>query len=201
MSVRFMPGNPDRSKAQTDRENLAEIIDIRSKLLSPEHPTTESPTHESPIDTLSVATKMLARKAMSAGELQKELQTVGCPATDIEVVIEEFKESLYLDDLGLARLVSEKLRSSKNASKNQIRRSLQQRLFEPYVIEEVLEDFAEEEETTLLFETAKKRARQMRGLSRDVAERRLIGFLSRRGWGGSEMFRAVTEALDSAESD
>ncbi|HUH52515.1 MAG TPA: regulatory protein RecX [Microbacteriaceae bacterium] len=201
MSVRFMPGNPDRSEAQTDRDNLAEIIDIRSKLLSPEHPAPEPPTSELTIDTLSVATKMLARKAMSAGELQKELRAVGCPATDIEVVIEEFKESLYLDDVGLARLVSEKLRSSKNASKNQIRRSLQQRLFEPFVIEEVLEDFAEEEETTLLFETAKKRARQMRGLSRDVAERRLIGFLSRRGWGGSEMFRAVAEALDGAESD
>lgn len=219
MTVRFTPVSPDPEDMGQDRENLAEIIDIRSKIVTEtfskkvlqtsnetaevirsefgQKPVETEAKAEPEIDTYLVATKKLARKAMSSGELKKELQQMECDSAEIEEVIEEFKKSLYLDDLGLARIICEKQRSNKKASKTQIKQTLQKRLIEQHTIEEVLSELDDEEEHELLYAAAEKRAGQMRDLPRDVAKRRLLGFLARRGWSGSAVTKVVNEVLNS----
>jgi len=50
---------------------------------------------------------------------------------------------------------------------------------------------------------ARKRAGQLRGLDREVVRRRLIGYLARRGYGGSQAWEVVAEVVGrtSAPSD
>src|SRR5690606_33269777 len=104
-------------------------------------------------------------------------------------------------DIGLARVMTEKLRDSKRASRAQIRRKLRERRLSDDVIETVVGELDEEEEQALLLQTAQDRARRLTGLDRVTAERRLLGFLARRGWGGEPALRATRAALDECTGE
>lgn len=140
--------------------------------------------------------RLLARRARSSGELRDDLLALDHSADDVSIVIDEFTESHYLDDLGLARVQSEKLRDSKGASRGQISRKLRERKLPDAVIEEILGELDVDEEFALLREAAAKRAERLTGLDRQTAQRRLLGFLARRGWSGEQAVRAANEALD-----
>lgn len=142
--------------------------------------------------------RLLARKARSSGELRNELLRLDHNPDDVETVIDEFERSLYLDDAGLARVLTEKLRESKRASRSQIRTKLRARKLSDSAIENALAELGDDDEYALLRSTAADRARTMRDLDRQTAERRLLGFLARRGWSGEPASRAVREALDGA---
>ncbi|MHA3683958.1 regulatory protein RecX [Leucobacter sp. HY1908] len=142
------------------------------------------------------AVRLLARRAKSSGELRGDLLALDHPADEVSLVIDEFIDSHYLDDLGLARVQAEKLRSSKGASRGQITRKLRERKLPDAVIDEVIGELDTDEEYALLREAAAKRAEKLGGLDRATAQRRLIGFLARRGWSGEPAMRAVNEALD-----
>ncbi|WP_336651374.1 MULTISPECIES: regulatory protein RecX [unclassified Leucobacter] len=144
--------------------------------------------------------RLLARRARSSGELRDELQRLDHPAHAVEAVIDEFEQSHYLDDAGLARAVTEKLRDTKRASRGQIRVKLRERRLPDAIIEAALGELDIDEEFALLRETARDRARKLGGLDRQTAERRLLGFLARRGWSGEPAMRAAREALDGSSS-
>ncbi|MGK0721640.1 regulatory protein RecX [Leucobacter sp. W1478] len=186
-----------------DRADLAEVIELRSRLpqvvqaASGSEPEPE-PEPEPARSAKEDGVRLLARRALSSGELRKELLSVGHPAFEVDSVIDEFVVSLYLDDLGLARAVTESLRDRKGASRSQIRMKLRDRMVSPAAIEEALGELNEDEEFSLLRAAAADRARKMGGLDRQTAERRLLGFLARRGWSGEPASRAVREALDGA---
>jgi len=237
MAVRFLP-QPDRAGAQhrEERGELAEVIDLRSKLpavvdrarsgveharsrsertwsaagvsvaLEPEAgPGTAAEAVSEPVDDARTAhedgVRLLARKALSSGELARELQQLGHGADEIESVIEEFVSGLYLDDAGMARVLTEKLRERKRASRTQIMVKLRERLLPSESIEAALGELDADEEFELLRSAAFDRAKKMRDLDRVTAERRLLGFLARRGWSGERAVRAAREALDLAASE
>ncbi|WP_205881141.1 regulatory protein RecX [Leucobacter insecticola] len=140
--------------------------------------------------------RLLARKAKSSGELRHDLLLLGHDPAAVDTVIAEFEQSLYLDDVGLARFLTEKLRDAKRASKSQIRVKLRERKLSDAAIDTALAELDDDEELALLRQTAADRARSMRDLDRQTAERRLLGFLARRGWSGEHATRAVRDALD-----
>ncbi|MFC7765038.1 regulatory protein RecX [Leucobacter soli] len=144
--------------------------------------------------------RLLARKARSTGEFRRELIGLGHDVQEAEAVALEFESSLYLDDLGLARTVAQGLRERKRASRMQIRMKLRERLLPDGVIEEALGELDEDEEGELLIAAAEARAARLGGLDRQTAERRLLGFLARRGWSGERAARAACEALDRGPS-
>lgn len=144
--------------------------------------------------------RLLARKAKSSGELREELLAIGHAVSDVEEVVAEFEANCYLDDDGLARALTEKLRDTKRASRAQIRRKLRDRRLPDAAIELAIGELDSDEEYALLREAAQDRARRLADLDRQTAERRLLGFLSRRGWSGEPAMRAVREALDGVSS-
>jgi regulatory protein len=142
--------------------------------------------------------RILARRARSSGELRDELLRLEHDPHEVENVIAEFEGNHYLDDLGLARAVTEKLRDTKRASRSQIRLKLRDRKLPDAVIDEAVGELDTDEEFAILRETAQDRARKLTGLDRQTAERRLLGFLARRGWSGEPAMRAARDALDGA---
>lgn len=157
----------------------------------------DEPDPETPArSTYEDGVRVLARRARSSGELRDDLLRLDHDAYEVEAVIAEFENSHYLDDLGLARAVTEKLRSAKRASRAQIRIKLRERKLPDGAIEEALGELDNDEEFELLRDTARDRARKLGGLDRQTAERRLLGFLARRGWSGEPAMRAAREALD-----
>lgn len=202
MTVRFLPSSEPPQNEALEGAELAEIISLREQLVTRnESPQEPEPGCEGAREgAREFATRTLARKAMSSGELHKKMQEAEYSADEIEAVIEEFHVSLYLDDLGLARIVADKLRTNKKASAGQIRLALQKRAFPQSTIAEVLESIDADEETALLREAALKQARKLLNVDRQTATRRLYGFLQRRGWSGSELSRAITDAFAELDS-
>lgn len=146
-----------------------------------------------------LAIKLLSRRALSSGELRKALVEAGHPELDIEEAVAECEQSLYLDDDALARSVVQKLRDSKGESRARIRQKLRERLLPDGSIDTALDELDEDEEFALLRQTAEDRARRLDGLDRQTAERRLLGFLARRGWSGERATRAAREAIDGLD--
>lgn len=144
------------------------------------------------------AVRLLARKARSSGELRRELLAFGHDSPTVDAVILDCEGSLYLDDVGLARVLSESLRGRKRASRAQIRMKLRERLLPDSVVEQIVAEIDDESEDELLREAAVDRAHKLRGLDRQTAERRLLGFLARRGWSGERARRIARDALDGA---
>lgn len=142
------------------------------------------------------AVKLLARKPLSTGELQRALVAAGHPEIDAEGAVATCVDSLYLDDADLATAVATKLREAKGESKARIRQKLRERHLPDAAIESALSELDDDEELELLRQTASDRARRMAGLDRQTAERRLLGFLARRGWSGERATRAAKDALD-----
>lgn len=221
MAVRFLPAPEERPRPpREDRGDLAEVIEFRSRLRRPEaeaEPETSTGAEgeggaeaQRPRLVAAVepegptayedAVKMLARKPLSSGELQRALIVAGHPEIDAEEAVATCEESLYLDDAGLACSVATKLRDAKGESKARIRQKLRERQLPDAAIEAALADLDDEAEFELLAQTARDRARRMAGLDRQTAERRLLGFLARRGWSGERATRAAREALDGTGS-
>jgi regulatory protein len=247
MAVRFLPERePPGRVPERDRGDLAEVIDLRSRLpragggeerapepaasgatvrpraltaaaasldeaepesvaapgraAAPEEAGPEEPADpDGPGRSANEeGVRLLARKALSSGELRRELLALGHDAAETETVIDEFVAGLYLDDTGLARLLTEGLRERKRASRSQIRAKLRERLLPDAAIDAALAELDDDDEYELLRETAQDRARRLGGLDRQTAERRLLGYLARRGWSGERAVRACREALDGA---
>lgn len=242
MAVRFLPPQAEGPSASQsrDRENLAEVIELRGRLqpAADAEPGSSAPASEPAGRVRQIAqlrkvtediqaprgvgqgfepapgpaaelehvrsvsddaVRMLARKARSSGELRRELLALGHDHAEVDGVVLECESRLYLDDLGLARALAETLRARKRASRSQIRLKLRERLLPDGVIETALGELDEDEEHELLREAASERARKMGGLDRQTAERRLLGFLARRGWSGERAVRVAREALDRGE--
>lgn len=216
MVVRFLPVDPDPTPAR-DRENLAEVLDLRSRLVKtvPEHGATAAtaddavdartaapqPAHGATDTLREDAVLLLARRALSVGELRRELLRRNHPDHDVEELLEDFVRSRYLDDAGLATSVVERTQERQRASRAGIRRKLTERLIPHDVIESALATLDPEAEEELLRETATTRAQRLRDLPRNVAERRLIAFLARRGWAGEAAVRVAREALASSDAE
>ena len=201
-----------------DRENLAEIIELRSRLqpdLAANHETNAPPevrksaatdpqtesVSEAEENLREEAVRLLARKARSSGELSHQLLERQHDPNAVEALIGEFIENHYLDDRGLARITAESLRERKRASRTQIKMKLRERRFTDEVIDEVLAELNEEDESELLQTIADDRARRLVGLERQVAERRLLGYLARRGWSGQPAYSAAREAISRLGSE
>ena len=141
--------------------------------------------------------RVLSRRARSAGEVRRALLDLGHDASEVEDVLAEFSRSGYLDDADLARALTASLRERSKASRSQIRRKLMERKLPEVEIEAALSELDAEDEVALVREAALQRVGRMRDLDRVTAERRLLGFLARRGWSGESARSAVNEALES----
>lgn len=192
MAVRFEPVRDGRKPVvRKDRENLAEVIDLRAKITE----ITERKETSSQ-EVLIAATKTLGRRAMSSAELRDALLKREFDEHLVEEVIEHFEDRRFLDDFSLAETLTEKLRTTKKASASVISRKLTERQIPRHVIEQVIQTIDREEDHDILYELALERARKLGSLEPDVAKRRLFGYLQRRGWGGPEVMNAVMRALD-----
>lgn len=142
--------------------------------------------------------RILARRARSAGEVRRALIDLGHDEAEVEDVLAEFLRSGYLDDADLARALTTALRERSKASRSQIRRKLIDRKLDSADIETALGELDADDELALLHDAAQQRAGKMRDLDRTTAERRLLGFLARRGWSGESARSAASRALDAA---
>jgi regulatory protein len=151
---------------------------------------------EAPVqDIETVSMRALTRRGMSRWELGDLLARREYDIDAIEAELDRLQRVDLLDDAALAETVVRTKHERKGLGRNALVRELSQRRIDPAVIDEAVSAIDDEDEQAMATELAVKRARQFSSLDAATAERRLTGYLMRRGYSSSIVREATRVAL------
>jgi regulatory protein len=150
------------------------------------------------IDRLVVS--RLRRSALSVTEVRSVLAEHGLDEHEIHEWIERYERLGYLDDARLAEQLVHSHSVRRGRGSGAIMNELNRRGIESGIARAAVEDLDPETERENALVVAERRARQLTGLDRQTAERRLSAFLQRRGYSSEVVREAVTAAIDAAGS-
>jgi regulatory protein len=157
------------------------------------------PLDEQRADAERISMRALSRRGVSTSELRAMLGKQDEFDPDvIEQEIERLTRVGLLDDVALATDLVDRMHSRKGLGRQAIVADLRRRGIDQTAIDAALDAAADDEDDEFVraIELATKRAGQMRGLDRATVERRLSGFLMRKGYNGGVVRIAVERALD-----
>lgn len=142
----------------------------------------------------SIALRTLAARARTEAELRQKLADRGIESDTIDGVMAGLASEGLIDDARLATDLAQTLQESKKMGPVAIRQALIKRRVPRGIIDEVIGGLAEAD-ATVLEDLARARMRVLEGLDRDVQVRRLVGYLARRGYQGSDVYRVVDQVV------
>ena len=145
------------------------------------------------IDRLVVS--RLRRSALSVAEVRAVLVEHGLDDVEVEEWIERYERLGYLDDARLAEQLVHSHGARRGKGSGAILQELGRRGVDTSVARAVVDELDPETELENARLVAERRARQLTGLDRQTAERRLSAFLARRGYPGDVVREAVSAAL------
>lgn len=135
------------------------------------------------------AIRYLSYRARSQQEVQRYLQGKGFGEAAIEAAIDRLSADNYLDDAAFAQLWVADRKRTKPRSGRALGYELRQKGISQEIIETVLEDINEER---LAWEAVEPKLRQWQSLDRQALQKKVMGFLSRRGF-NYDVMRQVYE--------
>jgi regulatory protein len=141
---------------------------------------------------LVYAYKLLAYRQRSVKELRDRLKRRGFGPRSVDNALAELSRLGYVDDAALARTLGVEAGERKLLGEAGARRFLMGRGVSRETADEALRDYEEEPAAARLVE--RKRG-SFRGVPPEVARRRLLGYLRRRGFSGDTIKKAVADAL------
>ncbi|MFF2273065.1 RecX family transcriptional regulator [Agromyces sp. NPDC058136] len=150
------------------------------------------------IDRLVVS--RLRRSALSVSEVRSVLAEHGLDDSELDEWIERYERLGYLDDARLAEQLVHSHGVRRGKGSGAILNELSRRGVDASVARAAVDELDPETELENARTVAERRARQLRGLDRQTAERRLSAFLQRRGYSGQVVREAVTAALSGEGS-
>lgn len=156
------------------------------------------PERDARIDRLVVS--RLRRSALSVAEVRSVLAEHGLDDVEIQEWIERYERLGYLDDARLAEQLVYVNGSRRGRGSGAILQKLTRRGVDSTAARAAIDEIDPEAERQNALAAAERRARQLIGLDRQTAERRLSAFLQRRGYPGGIVREAVTAALDTDDS-
>lgn len=166
----------------------------RFTVVGEEHVET-GPDRDERIDRLVVS--RLRRSALSVAEVRSVLAEHGLDEVEIEEWVERYERLGYLDDVRLAEQLVHVNGARRGRGSGAILQELARRGVAVEAARAAADELDPETERRNAFAVAERRARQLAGLERQTAERRLSAFLQRRGYPGDLVREVVTAALSA----
>ncbi len=118
----------------------------------------------------------------------------GFGSSTVEALIEEFKREGFLNDEKFARYFATQKSLLKPVGRRLLIRDLIQKGIPPALAEQATQEATcETDELETVRELASQRLSHMKGLPTQAVQRRLFGFLSRRGFSAEVVYRVVRE--------
>jgi len=148
----------------------------------------------------NIALHQLGVTGRSEAEIRERLAARDIEPEVINQEVGRLIEVGLIDDAALAAGLVELLRGRKKLGDQAITQTLRRRKIPQEIITTAL-DSGEFDSGVAIFELARDRARSLGHLEWDVAYRRLVGFIQRRGYGGPEVFEAARRALEGVTAD
>jgi len=149
------------------------------------------------VKAYDAAVRLLAVRGRAVQEIVTRLRRKGLRPDAVDHAVGRLESEALLDHAAMAREYA-RSRVDQGYGRARIladlsRRGVARREAERAVAEVGGDD--EGERRSAMLALARKRAAQLRGLDRDVAKRRLLGYMARRGYAGGEVWGVVDEAL------
>ncbi|MCJ1713664.1 regulatory protein RecX [Curtobacterium sp. VKM Ac-2922] len=156
------------------------------------------PLDEQRADAERLSMRALGRKGVSESEMRSTLTRNDLDPEVVEHELERLTRVGLLDDVALATDLVDRLHDRKGLGRQGVVAELRRRGIDQAAIDAALDAAADDDDDEFLraIELAQKRAGQLRGLDRATAERRVSGFLMRKGYNGGIVRIAVERALD-----
>jgi regulatory protein len=192
----FPKARGNRAKGYSNRGDSS----AKSKDSTDESPRQLSPERQEQ-RARNVLLYQLARSAKSAHQLRQILEKREIDSEIAEAVIQRFIEVGLIDDKLFAETIVNSRRKFKGSSKSVIKRELVEKGVGSELIEDVVSEITAADELATATELAIKRIPRLATLERDVRQRRLFGYLSRKGYGSNVVLAACKAAEDSINSD
>lgn len=147
-------------------------------------------------DVRQALLKMIARGGKSSNALRTALIAKEFPREIVDQIIARFIEVSLIDDFALARDLVEIAVTRKAKAKSVIARELSEKGLPREAIDAALSGIDQDSELEAAKTMAEKRMRQLLKLEPDVRQRRLAGFLSRKGYSSTVVWAAVRYATE-----
>jgi regulatory protein len=144
--------------------------------------------------------RALGRRQLSAGETHELLLAQGASPDEAEVLVARYEELGYLNDVALAEVLVERLSERNHKSRGVIARELSARKIPGQIVTEALGQLDDAHEFDLALDAATKRIGQLSSYDDQTAERRLVGFLTRRGFASGVVREATRRAMAGRKS-
>lgn len=144
----------------------------------------------------STLLKMIERGGKSSGQLRKQLVEKEHPVELIELLIARFTEVGLIDDFALAKEHARMLFERKGKSKTLIGMELREKGFPQDAIKDALAEIESDDELDLAKELALAKMAKTSGSDKATLERKVAGFLARKGYPSSVVWSAVRYASE-----
>ena len=147
-----------------------------------------------PLSCHDRALRLLAVRPRSRREMESRLRSAGFDAETVAEELVRLQEAGLLDDERFAQEFAEHALRRRLSGRRAVASSLAAKGVSRPLVERALQDMGGDEDARAA-ELARSRASRLRGLAPEVAYRRLVSFLARRGYEGAVARRAAASAL------
>jgi regulatory protein len=146
------------------------------------------------------ALRLLGVRGRSREELRRRLTQAGYETEEIEAALADLEGVGLVDDERFAREVASYEMGRRAVGRRAALMSLRRRGVASEVAERIVEETAPPDEEERALDVARDRLRRMDGLADEVAYRRLVGFLQRRGYDARTAHGACRRVLAEREA-
>jgi regulatory protein len=176
-------------------------VDLQKLLASAEEAATKPKYVLQSVDALeeeirSALLKMIERGGKSSGQLRKQLVEKEYPAELIDSLLTRFTEVGLVDDFALAKEHARVLFERKGKSKTLIGMELREKGFPQDAIKDALTEIESDDELELAKEIALAKMAKTSATDKSSLERKVAGFLARKGYPSSVVWSAVRYASE-----
>ncbi|MCX6397241.1 MAG: regulatory protein RecX [Propionibacteriales bacterium] len=143
----------------------------------------------------------LTGRARSRAELAKKLASKNVPDDVAGTLLDRFEEVGLIDDEAFAAEWVTQRQGGKGLARRALAHELRRKGVDDEVARAALDTVDTDDEVEAARLLVQRKLRSMRGLDQQVAIRRLVGMLARKGYSSSVSFRVVREELDADLND
>jgi regulatory protein len=173
----------------------------------PEDPAAQAPgpAEDDLGDPEQVARNICLRALTGAAKTRKQLADLlakrGIPEEAADAVLDRFSEVGLIDDAAFARAWVSSRQSGRGLARRALSAELRAKGVDAEVASAALEELDPQEEWDAARRLVARRLPSLQRFDRVTAERRLLGMLARKGYGGGLAGYVVREALDARGDD
>jgi regulatory protein len=143
----------------------------------------------------------LTGAARSRKELADKLAKKEVPPAIAAQLLDRFEEVGLIDDAAFARIWIASRQPGKGLASRALAHELRRKGIDDEVAREALDEIDPDDEREVARRLVQRKLRSMRGLAPEVATRRLVGMLARKGHGPGVAYAVVKEELAFAHEE